>query len=184
MKKEITQILEEWLSIFCHEEGLAEVENHIFKGKQSLTIPLEEMIVAYVLDFAEKTTKDKRNKLYCLRQIHDSVEEYLRAFDVKPMGPDMLKYFWALGMGVYDHARKVGERQPLVLAAIRVNIVRTMVAVAKVQRGSSSTSREANSTRLTNLLVNKLMLAWEQDRSKDMFGNFGTYSVIKMMAVS
>lgn len=185
MKKEITQILETWLDTFCHEKGLAEVEDHIFKeNKQVCTVPLDATILAYVSGFAEKTTKNKRGKLYCLRQIHDNVEEYLRVFDVRPMGPDMLKYFWALGMGVYEHAQKSGEKQPLILAAIRVNIVRTMVAVAKAQRELSSTTREANSTKLTNLLVNKLLLAWEQDKSKDMYGNFGTYSVIKMMAVS
>jgi hypothetical protein len=181
MNEEFKKIISEWVEVFCTQEGLVETQSYVIGASDYVpTVPFDQLLIAYVLQYAKEVSSHaSRHNNLCLA--HERVLEYLVEVDVKPNQPDILKYHAALGYDLYEFVKaktkESGDHQPLMLAMIRVNVIRTMVAGAKVHRQNPVNE-------LTEQLYKKLFKLWREN-DKDIgsnLGRFGTYMIIKMMA--
>lgn len=165
----------EWQTAFLDPKGLEQVSEFVLGDSRSPHQSVEETITSHFVMFARDLTAADSP---WLEKVHDTIESYLKQFDVKPNSPDAIKYAWALGVEMCRHAESCHAVQPLHLAVIRVNVIRTLVGLAVLsmqlqKRSLSKTSR---------LIAKKLMHTWKGDDHAVFYGMFGTYTAIKLMA--
>ena len=169
------EFLTEWQSAFLDPEGLEQVSEFVLGHSQSPHQSVEETITSHFAWFVRDLTEADSP---WLEKVHVTIESYLKQFHVKPNSPDAIKYAWALGVEMCHHAVSCLAVQPLHLAVIRVNVIRTLVglAVLSLQLQNRTPSKTAR------LIARKLMQTWKGDDHAVFYGTFGTYTAIKLMA--
>lgn len=184
MQNEIKEIVDSWINISCDVNGINSLVVKLFNNEpQTLHYPMSDYIISLIQGFTEKLLNDANQE--CVRsdsfleRLNENIEGYLRFFNVNPQGPDIVKYFWSLGLASIDYIESLQE-SPLVVVVFKLNMIRGLDAISKISREASNKSQisEAGS-----ILIGKLYDAVKNNKEKEMFGQYGIYSIFKMASV-
>lgn len=128
---------------------------------------VDELVLGYVRGFYREV-RDASSPHYMFKSLDNHVNAYLKRFDVKPEGADVLKYICALGYELEQSIRAKGERE-LVCTMIRLNTVRLLRAAAGLKTGCKPPER----------MVQKIFKIWRANDALELLGKYGTYMMFK-----
>lgn len=159
---------------FADEKGVREVFDMLCPGQNyshpdlvGMGMTVDELIYGYVHGFAHEML-DPKSPHYNGKSLTDHVNTYLRYFDVKPDGGDVLKYICAFGYELERKVRAQGERE-LVCSLIRMNTLRMLRNVTAIRAGH----------RLPERMLQKIYKIWIDNKVVEMMGMYGTYMLFK-----
>jgi len=130
-------------------------------------MPVDELVFGYVHGFY-KEVQDVSSPHYMFKSLDNHVNAYLKRFDVKPEGADVLKYICAFGYELEQSIRAKGERE-LVCTMIRLNTIRLLRAAAGLKTGCKPPER----------MVQKIFKIWRDNDAMELLGKYGTYMMFK-----
>lgn len=132
---------------------------------------LHELYLANVEGFATEVLENKGGRFYELKGISRSVTKYMVRFDVKPNGPDLLKY--TLGFGLCFDAYMTQQAERTIIRMLgRMRTIRLMNATSALARTDGKPPPD--------VMVRKLLNVWKDlDGREELVGKYGTYLTFK-----
>lgn len=131
---------------------------------------LPELYVADLSGFADEILSKQNGEYYLLNCASDSVNGYLKYFDVKAKGPDALKHAMQFGFYFERYLAKVAER-PIIAALARMRMIRVLHALSGQHR------QDLRSPPI--VMVRKILKVWKNENQEQLLGWYGTYMLFK-----
>jgi hypothetical protein len=182
MSNSFSVILENIAKGFADPFGVEIVFKRLTGGREmndpeivGMGMHADELLLAHLEGFVDKVLNDPQSEFYHLLN-SDFVYNYLYYFDVKPSGPDVMKYIWAFGKEFERYAGALGERH-LVTSMIRAITVRLL-------RNAAAASNSRNE-KPPAVMVDKIYkICHDTDKTSAFVGQYGPYMLFKTWALA